>query len=320
MHFRPATAQPIIGLATRSRFRLRVAVLSLFIATLSACGIPMGGGDSSHLQGLIVDQQLNEISGMVASKKFKDIYWVLNDGGNTANLYAIDEYGSRVATLNVDGVRNTDWEDLSLYEKDGKPYLVVADIGDNGGLRKTLQLHLFEEPDALTNSRIEPTRSIAFKYPDGPHDAEALAIDSANDQAIIITKKRKPPLTFAVPLTAPHEKLVTATALGEALHIPVASPEELKSRPKLAPYDHQVTAASIAPDRKSIAVMTYRYLLIYKRGGKESWGDALESKPTVRVLPIIPQAEAMSFTTDGGSVMATGEFSVAPMFRIPVAQ
>lgn len=318
MHFRPVTAQPIIGPVTYSRSGLRVAVLALFIGALSACGIPMGGGDSSHLQGLIVDQQLNEISGMVASKKFKDVYWVLNDGGNTANLYAIDEYGTRVATLTVDGVRNTDWEDLSLYEKNGKSYLVIGDIGDNGGLRKTLQLHFFEEPDALTNSRIEPTRSIAFKYPDGPHDAEALAIDSANDDAIIITKKRKPPLTFRIPLDAPQDKLVTATRLGEALHIPVASAEELKARPRLAPYDHQVTAASIAPDGKTIAVMTYRYLLLYSRNDKQTWGEALESTPKIRVLPIIPQAEAMTYTADGHSVMATGEFGIAPLFRIPV--
>ena len=280
----------------------------------------MGGGDSSHLQGLIVDQQLNEISGMVASKQHENVYWVLNDGGNSANLYAIDEYGARVATLTVDGVPNTDWEDLSLYAKNGKSYLVVADTGDNGGLRKTLQLHFFAEPATLANERVKPTRSIAFKYPDGPHDAEALAIDSATDTAIIVTKKRKPPLVFSVPLNAPHDKLVTAKKLGEALHIPVATKDELAARPKLAPYDHQVTAASIAPDRKSIAVMTYRYLLIYPRSSKQSWGDALEGTPRIRTLPIIPQAEAMTHTTDGQSVMATGEFSVAPLFRIPLAQ
>ena len=64
--------------------------------------------------------------------------------------------------------------------------------------------------------------------------------------------------------------------------------------------------------------MTYRYLLRYPRAPHETWAEALAKKPIRRVLPIIPQAEAMGYTTDGKSVVATGEFSVAPLYRIPV--
>ena len=51
-----------------------------------------------------------------------------------------------MATFRLEGVPKTDWEDIAAFELDGRTYLLVADTGDNGGLRKTLQLHVVEEP------------------------------------------------------------------------------------------------------------------------------------------------------------------------------
>lgn len=319
MQFASLIQSSIIEPLLRLRFSLHAVPAALLACLLTACGLPLGGKDASRLQGLIIDQQLNEISGIAASKRFKDVFWVIDDGGNAPNLYAIDAYGIRKATVTVD-VQKTDWEDISTVDLNGTSYLVVADIGDNGGLRKTLQLHLIEEPHTLANERVRPFRSIAFKYPDGPHDAEALSVDNRTKQAILVTKKRKPPMVFSIPVNAASDNVVTAKRLGDAHHVPAATEQELRDRPRLAPHDHQVTAASIAPDRRSIALMTYRYLLIYPRAQDESWSQALRNEPVIRVLPIIPQAEAMTYTRDGGSVMVTGEFSIAPFYRIPVGR
>ena len=83
---------------------------------------------------------------MAASRTFADTLWALNDGGNAASLYAIGNRGGLQATLRIDSVPNTDWEDLAAFDLDGRHYLLIADTGDNGGLRKTLQLHVVEEP------------------------------------------------------------------------------------------------------------------------------------------------------------------------------
>ena len=68
--------------------------------------------------------------------------WLHDDGGNPARLFAVDTNGDRLATLRVEGVTKTDWEDMAAFRLDGRDYLLIADTGDNGGLRRTLQLHV----------------------------------------------------------------------------------------------------------------------------------------------------------------------------------
>src|SRR5688572_7938470 len=82
--------------------------------------------------GVFTDPELTEVSGLAASRAHPGIYWAQNDGDNGERLVAIRPDGSRVASLRVEGVRNTDWEDLDAFELDGKRYLLVSDTGDNG--------------------------------------------------------------------------------------------------------------------------------------------------------------------------------------------
>ena len=85
-----------------------------------------------------------------------------------------------------------------------------------------------------------------------------------------------------------------------------------------APLAAQVTAASVSPDGRRLAVMTYRYLLVYDRQGDEDWARAVARSPKVEALPWLPQAEAMGWDTDSRHVFATGEFVPAPLYRIDV--
>ena len=55
--------------------------------------------------------------------------------------------------LRVAGARNTDWEDLAAFELDGRHYLLIADTGDNGGLRRTLQLHVVRRARSAARRR-----------------------------------------------------------------------------------------------------------------------------------------------------------------------
>src|SRR3546814_6484051 len=90
--------------------------------------------------------------------------------------------GGLQATFQVAGVAKTDWEDIAAFELDGRRYLLVADTGDNGGLRRSLQLHVIEEPASLDevaqHAPLEPAWSIAFRWPDGARDCEAVAGDA----------------------------------------------------------------------------------------------------------------------------------------------
>lgn len=286
------------------RISAAMACIALALAACSRREEP-----ESSMVGMLIDRQLSEISGMAASGQHRNVLWLIDDGGNAARLFAVSTKGRRRATFTIDGVTKTDWEDLASFTQGGKRYLLVADTGDNGGLRHTLQLHAIAEPSRMENARIRPVWSIAFRWPDGARDCEAVAVDSERGEILLISKKRYPPEVFTLPLR-PARGVQTARRIGVLGGVP-RDPQRGRG-PDLGA---QVTAASISPDNRTLAVMTYRHLLEYRRGGGD-WPAALATPSTARVLPWLPQAEALTFAADGGSLFATGEFTPAPLYRI----
>lgn len=290
------------------------AIASLLL--LAACGEPAAPTHTTVVSGLLLDPQLDEISGLAASRRHPGTLWLHDDGGNPERLFAITARGVRQATYRIEGVKKTDWEDIAAFRLDGRDYLLLADTGDNGGLRRTLQLHVIEEPAKLENARLTPAWSLAFRWPDGARDCEAVAVDAKRGQVLLISKKRTPPELFALPLRPRGTEVLTARPLGKLAGVPVASAEDLRQHPKRARLDGQVTAADLSPDGRILAVMTYRNLLFYPAPPGQGWGRAVARKPTVRRLPWLPQAEALGWAADGQSLYATGEFVPAPLYRI----
>ncbi len=270
----------------------------------------------ARLTGVLMDMRLNEISGLAASVIHPDVLWMHDDGGNPAQLFAVNTRGRRLATFGIEGVTKTDWEDMDAFEFKGKRYLLIADTGDNGGLRRTLQLHVIEEPTRLTNARLKPAWSIAFRWPDGARDCEAVAVDAQRGEILLISKKREPPELFVLPLQPPDRELLTAKRVGHLAGVPEPDPETLQRNPRRARLDGHVTAASVSPDRGTLAVMTYRYLLLYPRAPQQDWAAAVAGVPRTSVLPWLPQAEALGWSADGRSLYVTGEFIPAPLYRI----
>ena len=290
--------------------RLRPLIASVILLAcmlLAACD---AGPSQPRLAGLLLDPQLDETSGLAMSRVHRNTLWLIEDGGNGAALYAISRRGRRLASYRIEGVANTDWEDLASFEWQGRHYLLVADTGDNGGLRRTLLLHAIEEPAQLADGgTLRPAWSIAFRWPDGARDCEAIAVDAARGQLLLVSKKRRPPELFAVPL-APTRGVQVARRIGR-LVVP-----DLSAEGRLA---GQVTAADVSPDGRTLAVLTYARLLLYRRSGAESWSAAVAHPPTAQSLPWLHQAEAVAWATDGRGLYASGEFSPAPLVYLPAS-
>jgi len=297
----------------RSSIPMRFRIRRMAAAVLTACMLAACGADTTQprLSGLLLDGQLDETSGLAASRAHRDTLWLVEDGGNGAMLHAISRRGRRLASYHVDGAANTDWEDLAAFDWHGRHYLLVADTGDNGGLRRTLLLHAFEEPAQLADgSRLRPAWSIAFRWPDGARDCEAVAVDAARGQILLVSKKRRPPELFVLPL-APGRGVQTARRIGRlTVPAPVGT---------AGPLERRVTAADVSPDGRTLAVLTYAQLLLYRRNGSEPWGVATASPPTAQPLPWLHQAEAVAWTTDGRGLYASGEFSPAPLVYLPAS-
>jgi hypothetical protein len=296
----------------RSPLRLAVA-LTLAIAA-SGCEAPPP--PFAQLSGLILDTRLADLSGLAASHVHPDTLWGVDDGGNAPALYAIGTRGGVQARFRVAGVVNTDWEDLATFDLGDRHYLLIADTGDNGGLRKTLQLHVVEEPATLADATLRPAWSIAFRWPDGPRDCEAVAVDSARGQVLLVSKRRQPPELFTLPLRPRDRGLQVARRIGRLAGIPKPDAEALRGDPVLARMRDQVTAADVSPDGRTLAVLTYRSVLFYPRRGSGSWSAAAASTPRVHSLTWLPQAEALAWAADGRGLYASGEHSPAPLLYL----
>lgn len=291
--------------------RLRPAALAALCCALVACA---ADAPQPQLSGLLLDAAFAETSGLAASRVHADTLWLLEDGGNPASLHAVSKRGRRLASFAIDGISNTDWEDLAAFQLGGKRYLLIADTGDNGGLRRTLLLHVVPEPATLdAGMPLKPAWSIAFRWPDGARDCEAVAVDAARGQILLLSKKRNPPELFVLPLQPRGNGLQTARRVGHLAGVPQASLEQQRTDPRRAQLLHQVTAADVSPDGRTLAVLTYQHLLLYPRGADERWRQAVRRDPQVRDVPWVPQPEAAGWAADGRGLYVTGEFTPAPL-------
>jgi hypothetical protein len=275
----------------------------------------------AEFSGLLTDADLAELSGLAASRAHPGLYWAHNDGDNGERLVAIRRDGTRAGSLRIEGVHNTDWEDLDSFDLDGKHYLLVSDTGDNGGIRKSLVLHVVEEPAQLRDEAVlKPAWSIEFRWPDGARDCEAVAVDAAAGQVLLVSKKRVPPELLAVPLRpAPGGEPVVAQLLAVFGGIEQPSAQDLKQNPVYGRYRSQISGADLSPNGRVLALLNYHSVHLYVRRPGQSWAAALkDGKPDVLALPWLPQAEGIAFSNDGASLLVGGEQVPSPLFRFRV--
>ena len=271
---------------------------------------------SPEIAGLVTDQAMDEISGLAVSRTHPGRYWAINDGGNTAQLHLMDGSGRHEGSVEVRGAENVDWEDLASFELEGRHYLLVADTGDNGGIRQDLALHVFEEPADL-GQPATVAWTLRFRWPDGPRDCEAAAVDPVRGEVLLVSKKRVPAELFRVPLARTDRELV-AERIGNLPGIEQPDAGDLARSPLYGRYRAQVTGADLSPNGRVLAVLNYRSIHFVVRGRGQDWQPALATKLPHLALPWIPQAEAIAFSLDGQEMRIGSEQLPSPLVRFRI--
>lgn len=284
---------------------------------LAHCAAAVAG--EARLVAVITDPRLDEISGMAVSRRHEGVSWVHNDSDDGPLLYAVDRDGTVRTALTLHDAANRDWEDMAAFERDGRAFLLVADTGDNGGIRDRLTLLLVEEPAELQPVMdARPVRSISFRWPDGPRDCEAVAVDPDGRYAWLVAKKRVPPELWRVRLDGHDEELVEAERMGLLSGVVQPTAEDLVRNPVYGRYRSQITAADISADGRRFAVLNYRTAYVYDRVAGEDWASALARTPLELTLPWLPQAEALALDLDGRSAWISSEKLPAPLLQVPI--
>ncbi|MDQ3588012.1 MAG: hypothetical protein M3375_06665, partial [Actinomycetota bacterium] len=143
------------------------------------------------MTGRVQTTDATELSGLVASRRQTGVLWAHNDSGDSARLFALTTEGRLRGEVVVAGAQNVDWEDIALGPgPSGQDALFVADIGDNENERPSVSVYRVAEPDLSRGAprSSAPAERLVLRYPDRPHDAEALLVDPSTGELVMVTK------------------------------------------------------------------------------------------------------------------------------------
>lgn len=307
-----------------ARYALPLACIAL---GLGACSSPADESGSVEVTRtrLIVAGQLEsdglvEASGLARSQRSPELLWSMNDGGSKPRLYAFDGSGFHRGRITLEDVKNDDWEDLASFTVDGTPYLLVADTGDNDAKRDAVSLHVVLEPDLAEDDKVrfEPAWSIDFRYPDGPRDVEAVAIDPASERVLLLSKREWPPVLFEVPLFPPTDGTIVAERLGPIESLPAPTRQDREHAVFTKEWHWQPTGMDLSPDGRLAVILTYRGVYLYRVEPGASLYESLSGQAYGFGLGNFRGAESVAFSADGDAIYVTLEGRHAPLLRIDI--
>ncbi len=264
--------------------------------------------------GRLSNKEINEASGMAGSLRHPNVLWVHNDSGDAARLFAISETGRSLGEARFTELQNVDWEDITSFYLDGRPYLAIADVGDNFSVRRRPAVHIVNEPDYdWPASKSTVAWTIQFEYEDGARDCESIAVDTENERILLLTKRDVLPVLYELPLRPTEGKQVAKRLVEVPLPQPSAELQRIKNRKGL--YSAQPTAMDMSKNGRKIVVLTYRNAFLFERTMGQSWEQVFARPPKVIALPPMDSGEAIAFAEDG-SVFVTAERHPAPLVRV----
>lgn len=244
-------------------------------------------------------EELDESSGVCVSHR-GTVIWSHNDSGGEPRLFGFDLKGERVSELKIEGAKAIDWEDMCSFERNGKQYFAIGDVGDNLARRDLVQIYVCEIPKVLKREQeVKVVATLKVRYESGSVNCEALCYDSVRDAFLLLSKENLRCRFFEVPIQDLRGKNTVVAKLKKSIWMPM------------------VTGADISRDGKSLAIATYGAGALFRRGEQEStWRKAENENAGLIELPIRRQGESICFDLSGEGLFLTSEFSPTPLFKI----
>lgn len=259
--------------------------------------------------GKLESFDLREASGIAASKCQTDVYWVQNDSGDQALIYAINSTGKHLGVWKITGANNRDWEDIASVKNGDKCYVLIGEIGDNDRKHQRIAVFRVEEPkvsaeNAASNAK-EPlaTSEVAvsyINYPNEKHDAEALLAHPTSGEVYLATKSNN---------EASHIYKFKPRFEGETQVLEKVGELTVPAIP-----NGSITGGDISPDGKRVILCDYfaGYELALPEGSA-NFDDVWKQRPMRVDLGERAIGEAVAYSADGSFVIAVSEKRHTPV-------
>lgn len=236
--------------------------------------------------GLLENDDIQEASGLVVSRKYPNYLWTHNDSGGKAVLYLIKNNGESIAELKLKHIEARDWEDIAigLNKKDSTNYIYIAEMGDNKEKYDMNYLYKIKEIN-LKKSKKKKTykysddeiETLSFVYPDGQRDAECLLFDPITEDIFIVTKREENVHFYAYRYPRSTSKVDTL--------------EKISTLPF-----YKINAGDISVDGMEVLLKDYDNIYYWKREVNQSIDELLQTEPTLIPYEKEPQGEAIAWT------------------------
>ncbi len=267
------------------------------------------------------DPGLDEISGLAAGRANQTLVWAVDDGASPASVHGLGPDGSTVARVDLTGLTGRDWEDLAVGpgpEGDPQPHLHIADIGDNAADRDQIRVLRFPEPVELGTTAVAPD-VITLVYPDGPRDAESLAVDPLTGDLILISKERTlgPLGVYRAPSPPAGDTTITMERVGELDATSFRSAEPLPlSMGAIALGGFFPTALDVSADGLVVALRTYEAVWMFARQPNQPLWVAFDTEPCEAASVVEDQGEALALTPTGYVTISEGTNQAMNRFEV----
>jgi hypothetical protein len=260
-----------------------------------------------EVTGTIADPDIQEASGISGGWRNPDVWWVHNDSGDSARVFAVGTDGADRGTFALSGASASDWEDLAIGPGpvQGVPYLYVADIGDNGAARTNVRVYRFPEPTVTgSNGTVTDPDVLTFTYPGGARDAEALLVDPTTGDLFIVSKSYSGNATVYRAPAGLADGSTTVLQAGATL---------------VLGSGQAVTGGEVSVGGDTILLRTYQGVWSWSRTTAQSVDAAMAAAPCAGQSVSETQGEAIGFAGDSSGYVTVSEGSGQPLhwFGVP---
>ena len=267
-------------------------------------------GGSKRL-GEVQERALKEASALAASQRYPGVYWTLNDSGNSATVYAVDEQGRSRGSFRVDDAENVDWESMAVGPgKDGNAALYIGDTGDNDSERRDIVIYRVPEPEPIQagarNAKRAhrpgggvqaPVSERAARYRGAPGPPQDWRDPARHQGSPGRTTVYRVPLPLDSRRTVKLERMTEVDMASAGVKIDV------------------VSDAAVSADASHVVIRTYGTALEYDVPAGATLASIWEQMPRASRLNDGPQGEGITYRLDGNALITIGENSPTYLYE-----